>query len=222
MGRSASSAARQNRYTDPLHTASAERRHPAATSYRRAQRQATLQIITAAEAAGHARVAEMNRQVAGNLGKIITALEADSHDEQQVAADAPSPCRPARPGRGTTARADPAPGPSRRCASSTGPAIPSRSLPSPPQPGSPGPGSIPRPTSAAKVRKLRNDAPGRDPATAIPAGQRAAGESLRARLTAALTRNQQLADENARLRQLARALGDQRSSRTRSGNNPAQ
>jgi len=27
MGRSASSAARQNRYTDPLHTASAERRH---------------------------------------------------------------------------------------------------------------------------------------------------------------------------------------------------
>lgn len=55
----------------------------------RAQQQATLQIITAAETAGHARVAEMNRQVAGNLGKIITALEADSHDEQQAAADAP-------------------------------------------------------------------------------------------------------------------------------------
>jgi membrane protein YdbS with pleckstrin-like domain len=55
----------------------------------RAQRLATLQIITAAEAAGHARVAEMNRQVAGNLGKIITALEADSYDGQQVAADAP-------------------------------------------------------------------------------------------------------------------------------------
>ena len=45
-----------------------------------AQRQATLQIITAAEAAGHARVAEMNKQVADNLGKIITALEADRHD----------------------------------------------------------------------------------------------------------------------------------------------
>jgi regulator of replication initiation timing len=35
--------------------------------------------------------------------------------------------------------------------------------------------------------------------------------SLRARLTAALDRNKQLADENARLRrQLTRALGDQR------------
>ena len=55
----------------------------------RAQQQATLQIITAAETAGNARVAEMNRQVAGNLGKIITALQADSYDGQQVAADAP-------------------------------------------------------------------------------------------------------------------------------------
>jgi len=54
----------------------------------RAQQQATLQIITAAQTAGHARVAEMNRQVAGNLAKIITALEADSHDGQQAVADA--------------------------------------------------------------------------------------------------------------------------------------
>ena len=44
----------------------------------RAQRQATLQIITAAEAAGHARVAEMNKQVAANLDQVITALEADN------------------------------------------------------------------------------------------------------------------------------------------------
>ena len=50
-----------------------------------AQRQATLQIITAAEANGHARVAEMNRQVASNLDKIITALEADG---KEAAADA--------------------------------------------------------------------------------------------------------------------------------------
>ena len=48
----------------------------------------------------------------------------------------------------------------------------------------------------------------------IPAGQRATDASLRARLTTALDRNKQLADENARLRrQLARALGDQRSAR---------
>ena len=51
--------------------------------------------------------------------------------------------------------------------------------------------------------------------------QRATDASLRARLTAALDRNKQLADENTRLRrQLARALGDQRSAQTRSGNDP--
>jgi hypothetical protein len=55
----------------------------------------------------------------------------------------------------------------------------------------------------------------------VPAGQRATDASLRARLTAALDRNKQLADDNARLRrQLARALGDQRP-RIRSGNDPA-
>ena len=43
-----------------------------------AQQQQTLQIISAAEASGQARLAEMNRQVAGNLDKIITALEADA------------------------------------------------------------------------------------------------------------------------------------------------
>ena len=53
-----------------------------------AQRQATLQIISAAEASGHARVAEMNRQVAGNLDKIIAALEAEGRDEKEAAAGA--------------------------------------------------------------------------------------------------------------------------------------
>jgi len=54
----------------------------------RAQRQATLQIISAAEAAGHARVAEMNRQVAGNLDKIITALEDEEPGDKGAAASA--------------------------------------------------------------------------------------------------------------------------------------
>ena len=54
----------------------------------RAQRQQTLQIITTAEAAGHARVAEMNRQVAVNLGKIITTLEAGTDDERKAAGGA--------------------------------------------------------------------------------------------------------------------------------------
>ena len=50
-----------------------------------AQRQATLQLITTAEAAGHARVAEMNKQVAANLDKIITALEANSQETEEAA-----------------------------------------------------------------------------------------------------------------------------------------
>ena len=59
-----------------------------------AQRQATLQIITAAEAAGHARVAEMNKQVAANLDKIITALETGSQDSRRR-----PPMRPDPPAR---------------------------------------------------------------------------------------------------------------------------
>ena len=71
-----------------------------------------------------------------------------------------------------------------------------------------------------QIRELRSTR-GPGPASAIPASQRATEHSLRARLTTALQRNQQLAEENARLRrQLARALGDHRSTRTRSGNNP--
>jgi hypothetical protein len=51
-----------------------------------AQRRATLQIISAAEASGHARVVEMNRQVAGNLDKIIATLEAEEPDDKEAAA----------------------------------------------------------------------------------------------------------------------------------------
>jgi hypothetical protein len=54
-----------------------------------AQRRQALQIISAAEANGHARVAEMNRQVAANLDKIITALQAGSRDGGEAAAGAP-------------------------------------------------------------------------------------------------------------------------------------
>jgi uncharacterized protein DUF6262 len=73
---------------------------------------------------------------------------------------------------------------------------------------------------SSQIRRLRqkaNDAG--SAAGAIPAAQRSTDASLRARLTAALDRNRQLADENAQLRrQLARALGDQRSAWVRSGN----
>jgi hypothetical protein len=76
-----------------------------------------------------------------------------------------------------------------------------------------------QPDISSQIRRLRQETNGAGSAGAVPVGQRATDASLRARLAAALDRNKQLADENARLRrQLARALGDQRSPRTRSGN----
>ena len=75
-----------------------------------------------------------------------------------------------------------------------------------------------QPDISSHIRRLRDKTDG---AGAIPAGQRTTEASLRARLTTALDRNKHLADENTRLRRhLARALGDQRSARTRSGNDP--
>src|SRR5712691_5185048 len=75
-----------------------------------------------------------------------------------------------------------------------------------------------QPDISSQIRRLRHET---NAADGIPSAQRATDASLRARLSAALDRNRQLTDENARLRrQLARALGDQRSARTRSGNDP--
>jgi len=61
----------------------------------RAQHRATLQIITAAEARGQTRVAEMNRQVATNLQSIIASLEKDENqapdkDENKTPEEAPA------------------------------------------------------------------------------------------------------------------------------------
>ena len=71
-----------------------------------------------------------------------------------------------------------------------------------------------------QIQQLRTST-SRAPGAPVPAGQRSTEASLHARLTAALQRNQALAEENGRLRrQLARALGDRRTTRTRSGNNP--
>ena len=52
----------------------------------RRQHQQTLQIISAAQARGQGRMAEMNQQVADSLQRIITALEA-GQDPQDGAAD---------------------------------------------------------------------------------------------------------------------------------------
>ena len=78
-----------------------------------------------------------------------------------------------------------------------------------------------QPDIASQIRRLRQKTDDAGSAGAVPAGQRPTDASLRARLTAALGRNKQLADENARLRrQFARALGDQRSDGVRSDNDP--
>ncbi len=78
-----------------------------------------------------------------------------------------------------------------------------------------------QPDISSQIRTLRKTTDAAGSAGAVPAGQRATDASLRARLTAALDRNRQLADDNARLRrQLARALGDQRTAGLRSGNDP--
>jgi hypothetical protein len=76
-----------------------------------------------------------------------------------------------------------------------------------------------QPDISGQIRRLRQETNAVGSAGGIPAGQRATDASLRARLASALDRNKQLTDENARLRrQLARALGDQRSAGMRSGN----
>jgi hypothetical protein len=76
-----------------------------------------------------------------------------------------------------------------------------------------------QPDISSQIRRLRKKTDDAGSAGAVPAAQRATDASLRARLIAALDRNKELADDNARLRRhLARALGDQRSARTRTGN----
>lgn len=68
-----------------------------------------------------------------------------------------------------------------------------------------------QPDIRAEIERLR-DAYHRSPATPLPARQRSSDASLLRRLEAVVQRNQQLAEENQRLRdQLARALGEQRS-----------
>jgi 2'-5' RNA ligase len=78
-----------------------------------------------------------------------------------------------------------------------------------------------QPDISSQIRRLRHETNTAGSAGGVPAAQRATDASLRTRLAAAIDRNRQLADENARLRrQLAHALGDQRSARTRTGNDP--
>jgi hypothetical protein len=67
-----------------------------------------------------------------------------------------------------------------------------------------------QPDLRTEIERLRRTTR-RSPEPTVPAGQRSSDASLRRRLEAALTRNRELVEDNARLRrQLARALGDER------------
>ncbi|MBV9012831.1 MAG: hypothetical protein JO272_12420 [Pseudonocardiales bacterium] len=69
-----------------------------------------------------------------------------------------------------------------------------------------------QPDIRADIERLRNTTQ-QAPSPPIPASQRASDPSLRQRLAEATERNRQLTQDNARLRrQLAHALGDQRTS----------
>jgi hypothetical protein len=77
-----------------------------------------------------------------------------------------------------------------------------------------------QPDLRLEVERLREATRG-TPRPPVPTRQRASDASLHARLEAALHRNRELADENQRLRrQLAHALGHQRSSTTAGPANP--
>jgi F0F1-type ATP synthase membrane subunit b/b' len=54
----------------------------------RAHRQQVHQIISAAQARGQTRLAQINQQVADNLNKIITTLESDADEQPEGATDA--------------------------------------------------------------------------------------------------------------------------------------
>ena len=56
--------------------------------HHRSQRQQTMQIISAAEARGQARLVEMNRHVLTNLDRIITALDDEPGTASQETANA--------------------------------------------------------------------------------------------------------------------------------------
>ena len=54
----------------------------------RTHRKQVVQLISAAQARGQARVVEMNQQVLGNLDQIITVLDAESDEDESRVADA--------------------------------------------------------------------------------------------------------------------------------------
>jgi hypothetical protein len=177
----------------------------------REQHRLSLQIISAAKARGRGRMVEMNQQVADNLHRIITALEADQHGEAQgrcrMPADHTTPIVAAARRRRELTRAK---------------AI--RTLRELERTGAPvGFAAVAQAAGIsrswlyaeddlrAQITHLREATAGQTKTPPIPASQRASDASLRRRLESAEQRIRQLRSDNEQLRrELAHAHGDQR------------
>ena len=177
----------------------------------REQHQQTLQIIAKAEARGQARMVEMNKQVADNLHRIITALETDDNGNTSgVSPDAPDQT----PAMVAAAR--------RRRELTRAKAV--RALREMERAGSPVSFAAVAQAAGvsrswlytendlrAEITRLREATADRPKTPPIPVSQRASEPSLRQRLELAQQRIRQLRNDNDRLRrELAHALGGQR------------
>jgi hypothetical protein len=159
----------------------------------------------------------MNRQVAGNLDKIIATLDDEGRTGRRRPPVHPDPLSGAAARRHelTRARAVQALRELDRAGTPVAFAGVAQAV------GISRSWLYTQPDISSHIRRLREKTDGTGSTGTVPVGQRSTEASLRARLTTALDRNKQLTGENARLRrQLTRALGDQRSARTRSGNDP--
>jgi hypothetical protein len=78
----------RDEYGQPVHLSPMFITTPQFLPQHHQQRQQVIQIISAAEARGQQRLAEMNRQVLGNLDQIIATLETPADKKGTGAADA--------------------------------------------------------------------------------------------------------------------------------------
>ena len=179
----------------------------------RTHRGQVIELITAAQARGQTRLAEMNQQVLGNLDRIIDTLDHDADDDASVG-DRGLRCglttSITSPRRHGAARRPPAAARSRRCAAWTPAGCPSPSTPSPARRGVSRSWIYSQPDLRAEAARLR-DRPRPATGRAVPDRQRASDASLLRRVEVATQRIRELETDNKRLRvALAEALGEQR------------
>ena len=174
----------------------------------RDHRQQLVQIISAAQARGQSRLAEMNQQVLANLDTIITSLQDDTGTRRQPPMPADNTAHLAIAARRrhelTRAKAIRALHELARAGTPVSFELVARTA------GVSRSWLYSQPDIRTEIQQLR-DATQRTSSPPVPAAQRASGTSLHRRLQAASERNRQLTEDNKRLRhQLAEALGQLR------------